>query len=73
MLLLFRKLTVNPGGTRAGSEVEIYIELVQGLGETLVGNYPGTALRCVAAKSTLPEAPGNDAPRAGAFSDDAVR
>ncbi len=54
-------------------DTEIYIELVQGLGETLVGNYPGTALRCVATKAVLPEASGNDGPRADAFADDAVR
>ena len=61
------------GNLCAGSDAEIYIELVQGLGETLVGNYPGTALRCVAAKAALPEASGPDAPRADAFSDEAVR
>ena len=58
---------------RPGSDAEIYIELVQGLGETLVGNYPGTALRCVAAKASLQEASGATAPRADAFPDDAVR
>ena len=52
----------------------MYIELVQGLGETLVGNYPGTALRCVAAKAALPKASGSDAPPpADAFEDAAVR
>ena len=59
--------------TRAGSDAEIYIELVQGLGETLVGNYPGTALRCVAGKAALPDAKGDKAPRADDFPDDAVR
>ena len=32
-----------------------YIELVQGLGETLVGNYPGSASCFSAIKSKLPE------------------
>ena len=57
----------------AGSDEEIYIELVQGLGETLVGNYPGTALRCLANKAALPDSSAADAPRAEAFPEDAVR
>jgi len=59
--------------TCVGSDAEVYIELVQGLGETLVGNYPGTALRCVAAKTALPEASGAEAPRADAFPDEALK
>ena len=32
----------------------MYIELVQGLGETIVGNWPGCALSCTAEKAQLP-------------------
>lgn len=31
----------------AGKQGEIYIELVQGFGEAVVGNFPGSALRAV--------------------------
>lgn len=31
----------------AGKEGEIYIELVQGFGEAVVGNFPGSALRAI--------------------------
>lgn len=37
----------------AGNKGEIYIELVQGFGEALVGNFPGSALRAVIAKEPL--------------------
>ncbi|MCU0788463.1 MAG: hypothetical protein MUC91_09795 [Verrucomicrobia bacterium] len=40
--------TVNPA---TGNPDEIYAEIVRGLGETLVGNYPGRALSFVAGKS----------------------
>lgn len=36
-----------------GNKGEIYIELVQGFGEALVGNFPGSALRAVIAKEPL--------------------
>jgi hypothetical protein len=42
--------TDNPS---TGNKDEIYIEMVRGLGETLVGNYPGRALSCVVPKSNL--------------------
>lgn len=32
----------------------MYVELVRGLGEALVGNWPGSALRFTAAKAALP-------------------
>ena len=41
--------TVNPFN---GRREELYAELVLGLGETLVGNYPGRALSMVASKTT---------------------
>ncbi len=37
----------------AGNKGEVYIELVQGFGEALVGNFPGSALRVVIAKEPL--------------------
>ena len=37
----------------AGNQGEIYIELVQGFGEALVGNFPGSALRAVVSKQPL--------------------
>ncbi len=37
----------------AGNKGEVYIELVQGFGEALVGNFPGSALRAVIAKEPL--------------------
>ncbi|KAL3148765.1 COP9 signalosome complex subunit 8 [Trebouxia sp. C0009 RCD-2024] len=42
--------TTNP---ITGNEGEIYIELVQGFGEALVGNFPGSALRAVVSKEAL--------------------
>lgn len=45
--LAFVLHTVNP---LTGDERELYGEVVVGLGETLVGNYPGRALGFVAAK-----------------------
>mmetsp|Transcript_13764 Transcript_13764/g.50112 ORF Transcript_13764/g.50112 Transcript_13764/m.50112 type:complete len:1383 (-) Transcript_13764:628-4776(-) len=39
--------TVNP---QTGNDNEVYVELVKGLGETLVGAYPGRAMSFVAAK-----------------------
>jgi alpha-glucan, water dikinase len=42
--------TVNP---LTGNPAEIYAEVVLGLGETLVGNYPGRALGFVCRKSDL--------------------
>lgn len=42
--------TVNP---ISGAEDEIFVEVVRGLGETLVGNYPGRALGCVLKKGDL--------------------
>jgi len=44
--------TVNPS---TGCEDEIYAEVVRGLGETLVGNYPGRALSFVCRKDALSE------------------
>lgn len=41
--------TVNPF---TGSRDELYAEVVRGLGETLVGNYPGRALSLVGPKKT---------------------
>ena len=41
----------------AGDPNEIYVEVVQGLGETLVGNFPGAAFSFVAQKDQLPPAP----------------
>ena len=38
----------------AGDANEIYVEAVQGLGETLVGNFPGSAFSFVARKDRLP-------------------
>ena len=38
----------------AGDANEIYVEVVQGLGETLVGNLPGSAFSFVAQKDRLP-------------------
>lgn len=47
----------------AGSRDQIYVELVQGLGETIVGNWPGAALSYTAQKSLLPALDGAaDAP-----------
>ncbi|CEG01373.1 Pyruvate phosphate dikinase,PEP/pyruvate-binding [Ostreococcus tauri] len=40
--------TVNPS---TGTEDELYAEVVQGMGETLVGNYPGRALSFTVKKS----------------------
>lgn len=37
----------------AGNKGEVYIELVQGFGEALVGNFPGSALRVIIAKEPL--------------------
>ena len=48
-----------------------YIELVQGLGETLVGNYPGSASCFSAIKSKLPE--GSSLPRPADIPDGAIR
>merc|ERR1719396_242475 len=42
--------TVNPS---TGDDGEIYCEVVKGLGEVLVGNYPGRALSFVANKAKL--------------------
>src|SRR6266403_519764 len=42
--------TVNP---LTGNREEIYAEVVLGLGETLVGNYPGRALGFVCRKADL--------------------
>ena len=42
--------TVNPS---TGDRGELYAEVVLGLGETLVGNYPGRALSFVSSKETL--------------------
>ena len=36
-----------------GNKDEVYIELVVGLGEALVGNFPGSALRAVVSKPAL--------------------
>ena len=36
-----------------GSKDEVYLELVQGLGEALVGNLPGSAFRVTISKSAL--------------------
>lgn len=47
----------------AGDTGEIFVEVVRGLGETLVGNYPGAALAAVASKAALPAA--SEAPPAG--------
>lgn len=44
--------TVNP---QTRDETEIYAELVKGLGETLVGSYPGRALSFVAPKANPEE------------------
>ena len=38
----------------AGDKEQMYIELVQGLGETIVGNWPGCALSYTAEKAHLP-------------------
>ena len=38
----------------AGNKEQMYIELVQGLGETIVGNWPGCALSYTADKAHLP-------------------
>ena len=47
----------------AGSNEQMYIELVQGLGETIVGNWPGCALSYTAEKAQLPSlAADSDAP-----------
>ena len=37
----------------AGNKGEIYVELVQGFGEALVGNFPGSALHAVVSKKPL--------------------
>lgn len=37
----------------AGNKDQIYIELVQGFGEALVGNFPGSALCAVVCKQPL--------------------
>lgn len=42
--------TVNPS---SGNTNEIYIEMVKGLGETLVGNYAGRALSAIVQKDNL--------------------
>jgi alpha-glucan,water dikinase len=42
--------TANP---LTGNRDEIYAEVVLGLGETIVGNYPGRALGCVCRKTDL--------------------
>ena len=42
--------TVNPA---TGNQNELYAEIVQGLGETLVGNYPGRAFSVVVDKTSL--------------------
>ena len=44
-------------GMFAGDAEEIYVEVVQGLGETLVGNYPGSAFSFVARKQHLAASP----------------
>ena len=42
----------------------MYVELVQGLGETIVGNWPGSALSYTAEKRLLPSlADASEAPR----------
>lgn len=38
----------------SGNMGEIYIEMVQGLGEALVGNYQGSPLRCVVMRAAVP-------------------
>ena len=43
----------------AGSKEQMYIELVQGLGETIVGNWPGCALSYTAEKAQLPSLSAN--------------
>lgn len=45
----------------AGASEVIYIEVVAGLGETLVSNTPGTALRCTARKELLESLDGSAA------------
>ena len=39
----------------AGDKDQVYIETVQGLGETLVGNFPGQALQATVKKSAVAE------------------
>ena len=46
--------TVKIGLSSAGNKEQMYIELVQGLGETIVGNWPGSALSYTAEKRLLP-------------------
>jgi len=57
----------------AGNPDEVYFEVVRGFGETLVGNHPGSALNCVAAKANLRSSGDNKAPSADSVADDAVR
>lgn len=38
---------------RAGRQDQVYLEVVQGFGETLVGNYPGQALQATVNKQAL--------------------
>ncbi|KAK9854757.1 hypothetical protein WJX84_004423 [Apatococcus fuscideae] len=49
--------TANP---LSGDANEIYVEVVQGLGETLVGNHPGSAFSFVARKDCLTATPGDE-------------
>lgn len=44
----------------AGNEAEVFVEVVRGLGETLVGNYPGAALAAVIDKKALKAAAAKD-------------
>lgn len=63
-------------GWSAGNEEEVFVEVVKGLGETLVGNYPGAALAAVAAKPALAAAAtasSDTPPDASSFNDNAVR
>ena len=49
--------TVNPS---SNDKTELYAEVVMGLGETLVGNFPGRALSFVVKKDVMEE--GDNAP-----------
>lgn len=57
----------------AGNVGELYIEVVRGFGETLVGNHPGSALNCVVSKEQLPPNDGANAPDVSSVPDDVVR
>ncbi len=68
---------VDPGYcASAGDENEVFVEVVRGLGETLVGNHPGAALAAVALKPALAVAAagtGDAAPHASSFANGALR